>query len=178
MATITKDDLDGLVAGQTVASAFRDRVERHSDSIALRWRNQDGTWSEWTWSDYAEEATRVAAGLGALGLGRGQRIVLLMRNCPEFHVADTAAMLSGATPISIYNSSSPEQVQYLAGHSEASVAVVEDAGFLERLLKVRGELPHLRHLVVVRDPDGLAPSDVVRWADLRAARPVELDAAA
>ena len=52
---------------------------------------------------------------------------MLMRNRPEFHVADIAVLLLGATPISIYNSSSPEQIQYLAGHSRAEVAIVEDA---------------------------------------------------
>ena len=178
MASVTKEELDRLVEGQTVAGAFRDRVRQHSGAVALRWRDQDEGWSEWTWADYADQATRVAAGLGALGLGPGQRIVLLMRNCPEFHVADTAALLCGATPISIYNSSAPEQVEYLAGHSEASIAVVEDVGFLERVLKVRGQLPDLRHIIVVRDPDGLAPRDVTSWAALTAAQPVDLDAAA
>ena len=178
MATITKQELDRLVEGQTVASAFRDRMKQHPDAVALRWRNEDDTWSEWTWSDYADRATRVAAGLDALGLGRGQRVVLLLRNCPEFHVVDTAALLCGATPISIYNSSSPEQIEYLAGHSEASVAVVEDVAFLERLLKVRGELPKLRHVVILRDPDGLAPSDVIPWSELEGAQPADLDAAA
>ena len=178
MASVTKEELDRLVEGQTVAGAFRDRVKRNPGAVALRWRDQDEGWSEWTWADYADQATRVAAGLGALGLGPGQRIVLLMRNCPEFHVADTAALLCGATPISIYNSSAPEQVEYLAGHSEASIAVVEDVGFLERVLKVRGQLPDLRHIIVVRDPDGLAPRDVTSWAALTAAQPVDLDAAA
>ena len=65
----------------------------------------------------------------------------MLRNRPEFHVADMATVLLGATPVSIYNSSAPEQVQYLVGHSEATVAIVEDIGFLERFLKVRSELP-------------------------------------
>ena len=63
-----------------------------------------------------------------LGVGRGDRVVLMMRNRPEFHVADLAVMLLGATPISIYNSSAADQVQYLVGHCEASVAILEDEG--------------------------------------------------
>ena len=92
----------------------------------------------------------------------------MMRNRPEFHVADTAVLLLGATPISIYNSSEPEQVQYLAGHCDASVAIVEDIGYLERFLKVRSELPMLKHLAVIEDPHQLAPQDVLRWDALRA----------
>ena len=45
------------------------------------------------------------ASLRDLGVGRGDRVVLMMRNRPEFHVADVAVLLLGATPISIYNSS-------------------------------------------------------------------------
>ena len=51
----------------------------------------------------------------------------------------------------------PEQIAQLAGHSRSRIAVVEDIEFLERLLKVRDELPELRAIVIVDDPDRLAP---------------------
>jgi long-chain acyl-CoA synthetase len=98
----------------------------------------------------------------------------MMRNRPEFHVADTATLFLGATPISIYNSSAPEQVQYLVEHSGACAGIFEDAGYLERVLKVRSELPNLRELVVIDDPDGLAPRDVGQFAELCAAQPLDL----
>ena len=58
----------------------------------------------------------------------------MMRNRPDFHWFDAEVQFLRATPVSIYNSSSPEEIQYLAGHAEARVAIVEDAGFLERIL--------------------------------------------
>ena len=85
--------------------------------------------------------------LEKLGVGPGDRVVLMLRNIPAFHVLDLATVFCGATPISIYNSSSPEQIAYLAGHCEAKVGVVEDDGFHERFLKVRDELPDLREIV-------------------------------
>ena len=51
-----------------------------------------------------------------------------------------AALMCGATPISIYNSSSPDQVEYLVGHCGAKLAVVEDDGFLARFTPVRDQL--------------------------------------
>ena len=123
--------------------------------MALRWKDGEG-WGEWTWRDYADRASRVAGGLAALGVGRGDRVVLMMRNRPEFHVADLAALLLGATPISIYNSSAPEQVQYLAGHCHARIAIVEDDDYLARLTGVRDALPELADVVVLdgEPPDG------------------------
>ena len=86
----------------------------------------------------------------------------MMRNRPEFHWLDLAAQFLRATPVSIYNSSSPEEIQYLASHAEAEIAVVEDAGFLERILKVRDELPLLRRSSSsnppTRLPDGVPPA--------------------
>ena len=139
-------------------------------------RTGAGGFVEWTWNDYAARVARVAAALRDLGVGPGDRVVLMMRNRPEFHVADTAVLLLGATPISIYNSSAPEQVQYLVGHCEATVAIVEDIGFLERFLKVRGELPALRHLAIIDDPEHIAPDDIHRWDVLLGAAPLTIDA--
>jgi long-chain acyl-CoA synthetase len=155
-------------------------VSARPDAVALRWRpaGSDRATASLTWAEYAERAARVAAGLADLGVRPGQRVVLMMRNRPEFHYADMGVLLAGATPISIYNSSSPEQIEYLAGHSEASTAIVGDMGMLERFLKVRSELPDLQRLVVMDDPDGLAPSEVVPFADLLGAGPIDLEPAA
>ena len=75
------------------------------DQVALRAKSGDG-WRELTYGEYGDRACRLAAGLAGLGVRRGDRVVLMMRNRPEFHVADIAVVLLGATPISIYNSSS------------------------------------------------------------------------
>jgi long-chain acyl-CoA synthetase len=177
MANDLHDEIDRKVAGQTVPTQFAATVAQHASLTALRWRKADDSWGELTFGDYADQACRVAAGLGQLGVGAGDRVVLMMRNRPEFHIADMGAMLAGATPISIYNSSAPEQVEYLVGHCQAKVAVLEDIGFLERFLKVRSELPNLEHIVLLEDPDGLAPSDVQAWTSLLEASPVDFDAA-
>ena len=178
MTTVTKAELDEAVAGETVPTRFLRMVGQHGDRVALRWRNPDESWGELTWDDYAGQVARVAAGLRSLGVSRGDRVVLMMRNRPEFHVADLAALFCGATPISIYNSSAPEQVEYLTAHCGAKVAVVEDIGFLERFLKVRTELPALEHIVIIDDPDGLAGKDVLPYAQLAGADPVDLQEAA
>src|SRR5918999_5330320 len=150
--TATREEIDRASAGQTVPSRFLTTVAEHPEQVALRWKTADGGWGELTYAEYADLVARATSGLRELGVGRGDRVVLMMRNRPEFHVVDLAVAMLGATPISIYNSSSPEQVQYLTAHCEASVAVAEDLGFLERFLKVGSELPEVRQLVVIGDP--------------------------
>jgi long-subunit acyl-CoA synthetase (AMP-forming) len=168
-----------LDAGPTVADWLRRNIAESGDQVALRRMRPDGTGlEEWTWAEVGDRAARLATAFSRLGLGRGERMLLFLRNRPEFHVADLGALLAGGTPLSIYNSSAPEQVAQLAGHSRSRIAVVEDIEFLERLLKVRDELPELRAVVVVDDPDGLRPPDVHLFADLYAAEPVDLAGAA
>ena len=66
---------------------------------------------------------RLAAGLAALGVGRGDTVGFMLTNRPEFHLIDTAAMHLGATPFSIYNTSSPEQIEYLVADAGNRVIV-------------------------------------------------------
>ena len=174
VSDVTKEALDERVAGKTIPSMFLETARANPDLIALRRKVGDG-WMETTYREYEEQVARATTGLEQLGVAPGDRVVLMMRNRPEFHVFDVAALMCGATPISIYNSSSPDQVQYLAGHCKAKVAIVEDIGFLERFLKVRDELPDLETIVVLEDPDGLAPDDVVQAATVLGADPANLD---
>jgi long-chain acyl-CoA synthetase len=163
---VTSDEIMAKVEGQTIPTAFLATVEAHGDRTALRWRNDDDSWGEWTFREYADRVARAAAAYRELGVEPGQKVVLMLRNTPEFHILDVAAYFCGATPVSIYNSSSPEQVEYLVNHSEAVFGIAEDVGFLERFLKVRSELETLSKLAVVKDPDGLAPDDVLSYDTL------------
>ncbi|HEX2381376.1 MAG TPA: AMP-binding protein [Acidimicrobiales bacterium] len=166
MATTTAADIDRSVESTTIATAFLQTVAAHGDLVALRERGHDDEWLEWTFSEYAEHVAGAAAGLRALGVGPGDRVVLMMRNTVAFHMLDMAVVFCGATPISIYNSSSAEQVAYLTGHCGAKVGIVEDAGYLERFLKVQDELPSLERLAIVNDPDEVAGPEVWTFPQL------------
>ena len=143
------DNVTPVAAPDTIPGRFLPHRDRTRRDVALR---REGGRRRPRSSPSTTTPTRPPGsppGLRALGVGPGDRVVMLIGNRPEFHVADIAVLLLGATPISIYNSSSPEQIAYLAGHAEASVAIVEDATFLDRVLEVRADLPALRHLVAV-----------------------------
>jgi long-chain acyl-CoA synthetase len=167
-------EIAAAVAGLTPARQFVQLVADHADRIALRSPNGDG-WDEWTWTQHADRVARAAAGFQALGLERGDRIVLMMRNCAEFHVLDMAALLVGATPISVYNSSSPDQVAYLIQHCGARFAVAEDDGFAARFADARS-LPLLEQIGMVHPGPGDQPP--FTFESLLAHEPVDLAAAA
>jgi long-chain acyl-CoA synthetase len=163
---LSSDDIDDRAAGRTVLSYFGETVKEKADRVALKWRVGDA-WERLTWNAYAEQAQCVAGGLRAAGIGTGDRVVLMMHNRVEFHVADIGVLLAGATPISIYNSSSPEQIAYLVGHSKARLAIVEDGELLENFEAARHVLPRLERVLSLAGD----------WPALLDAAPVDLASA-
>ncbi|TVR26407.1 MAG: long-chain fatty acid--CoA ligase [Ilumatobacter sp.] len=153
-------DIDAAVSGSTAPRLFLELTDADPSTPALHSMKGDDDWNAWTLGEMRSMVARAAVGLTEAGVKPGQRILLMMRNRPDFHWYDVAAQFIRATPVSIYNSSSPEEIQYLAEHAEAEVAIVEDAGFLERLLKVRGDLPALRRIFVIEPPEGNLPEGV------------------
>jgi long-chain acyl-CoA synthetase len=160
------------VGEQTVASTFVGAVTDHGDRTALRWRDGEG-WASLTYAEYGDLVVRAAAGMKARGVAPGDRGVLMLRNTPEFHVLDLAAVLCGATPVSIYNSSSADQVAFLAGHCKARFAFVEDDRFTGLFQSARASLPDLRAVAAV-----LGERADVGYDELLDAEPVDLDTAA
>lgn len=134
----------------SVPGAFQFTANRVGDREALR--TLDGSVSI-SWSEYADRVRNAAAGLAALGLEKGDTIALMLSNRPEFHVADAAAMHLGATPFSIYNTYTPDQIAFLVEDAAPKIAVTEQA-FLERLLEVSKRDNALEMIIVV---DGDAP---------------------
>ena len=98
------------VGAATIAEAFRITVEDRPDRVAVRTLDDEVSL---TWSELRDRVGRARRRPRALGVRRGDTVALMLGNRPEFHVADLAAMTLGATPFSIYLTSSPEQVAYV-----------------------------------------------------------------
>jgi len=152
------DQPAGLRA-KTACEAFQATAEAHPDRTAIRTRADEFSC---TWGEYAERVRSIAAGLAALGVDRGDTVALMLTNRPEFHFADAAAMHLGASPFSIYNTYTPEQIAHLLTDAESSVVITERA-FGERILAVREKVESVKQVVIV---DGDAPEGTISLDDL------------
>jgi long-chain acyl-CoA synthetase len=169
----TSQELHDRIVGQNLAKRFLTNLDANADVEVVRWKDADGAWHGWTMTELADVTARLATGLAGLGVGKGDTVVLMLRNRPEFHALDLAVLFLGATPVSIYNSTAPEQIDYLVNDCKAKVAVVEDDAFLERFLKVRESLTTLETIVLV-EPSETAGDAVVPYAELAASDPADL----
>ena len=161
MTSNSIEELTASVRGLTAPKQFLDLVREHGDQTALRTMDAPGAaWRELTYAELAERVGQAAAGLRAAGVQPGDRVLLMMRNRPEFHWLDIAAQFLRATSVSIYNSSSAEEIAYLAGHAEARLAIVEGGPFLQRVLRAAPNVRVLDAVYVVGDPGEVTTGDV------------------
>jgi long-chain acyl-CoA synthetase len=167
-------EIDAEVAGGTLPGAFAATVARLGDAEALKWRTGDG-WQALTWRQYREAVAEVSLGLRSLGFGPGQFLVIWSRNRPEPLIADLAALHARGCPVSLYNTLAPDQAAYIANHCEATLAVVEDRGFLARLEAVRDRLPSLRRIVLLEGEPGPGEDWLTTWEAVRAAGRAEAE---
>ncbi|TSE01674.1 long-chain fatty acid--CoA ligase [Skermania sp. ID1734] len=124
---------------RTLVEAFQETARLRPDAVALR---TPGDVETVTWGEYANRVRAIAAGLARLGVGRGDTVGIMLRNRPEFHLVDTAVLHLGATPFSIYNTSSPEQISYVFGNAGNRVVVTEQL-FLPQIQAATSEVEHV-----------------------------------
>jgi long-chain acyl-CoA synthetase len=164
---VTAEQVSSAVGAWTVPRLLRRNAAVHGDRPALT--GADGYTR--TWRELAEEVLAVAGGLSALGLRRGDRILIDMASRPEHWVVDFAAVQLGAIPCTTYATLSPEQIRQVARHSAATVVVLQGAAELARWGPALADLPSLRGVVVVEDgdTDGEVGGAHTRYGDLVAA---------
>ncbi|MFI5004300.1 MAG: AMP-dependent synthetase/ligase [Solirubrobacterales bacterium] len=139
----------GAAHATTMVEAFETTCAALGDRIAIRTKDDEQTL---TWAQWHRRARDLAGGLHRLGLERGETLAIMLSNRPEFHVVDVAAVMLGAVPFSIYQTYTPDQIEFLLTDAAARIAVVERQ-YLDRLLEVRENLPQLERVIVVDHPD-------------------------
>ena len=172
----TSADLHERIVGQNLPKRFLANVERNGGVEVLNWKNSAGDWESKTLTAMAADTARLTTALQDLGVGAGDTVVMMIRNRQEFHALDMAILFCGATPVSIYNSSAPDQIQYLINDCGAKVAILEDADFLARFDAVREKIPTIKHTVLI-EAEGAA-DDIIRYSDMLAFEPADLAAEA
>jgi long-subunit acyl-CoA synthetase (AMP-forming) len=140
----------GELPAPNLVKAFYASVEKLGDDAAIR--TEDDSYSI-SWNELRERVHRIAGGLAKLGVSKGDTVALLLNNRPEFIPCDLAAVSLGGIPFSIYQTSSPEQIQYVVSDAGSKVAIVESM-FLEQFDTARENLPALERVIVVDGEGG------------------------
>ncbi|XP_036771952.2 long-chain-fatty-acid--CoA ligase ACSBG1 isoform X3 [Manis pentadactyla] len=135
----------------TVHRMFCETLDKYGDLSALGFKRQ-GSWEHISYSQYYQLSRKAAKGFLKLGLERTHSVAILGFNSPEWFFSAVGTVFAGGTVTGIYTTSSPEACQYIAHDSHADIIVVDTQEQLGKILKIWKNLPHLKAVVVYREP--------------------------
>ena len=129
------------------------QAEARADKPALR-EKEWGVWQPVTWRGSLRNTAEFACGLHALGLGKGDIVILIGDNRPEWIWAELAIQGLGGMALGLYQDSPAEEIEYIFALSECRLVVAEDQEQVDKILSFRDRLPHLKY-IVYHDAKGL-----------------------
>ncbi len=135
----------------TLAGALM-RATDEREGVAVRFKDH-GRWVDVGYGELRQVSRDIGKGLMALGVEAGDRVAILSNTRPEWTYADVGAIWAGAVVAPIYQTNSPQECRYVLEHSGARLVFCEDREQLDKLAKIRGDLPELEHVVSFQDAD-------------------------
>ena len=143
----------------------RDTIPQIIKSNYARWSNLPamsmkmfGIWKTYSWQDYYTNVKNFSLGLISLGLEKGDVVCIIGDNEPQWFWGEFAAQAAGAIATGIFVDSIPSEVKYIAEHSDAKFAIVNDQEQTDKFLEIKNEMPRLKK-VIYWDPKGLRNYD-------------------
>jgi len=133
-----------------VVVALIENARRHPERAALAYREGD-EFVDVSTADFVATVRGLAKGLIGLGVRPGDRVCIFMPSRIEFTYLDYAIWFAGATTVTVYETSSPDQIEWIVGNSGAVALVTSTSELARRYHGVADRLPECRHVYVVDD---------------------------
>jgi len=125
----------------TLHGLFLARVKRTPDAIAYRYFDvSKNIWQSFTWSQMREYIARWQLALLGVGLVSGDRVAVMLRNCPQWVMFDQAAMSLGLVVVPLYTVDRPDNVAYIVNDASAKVLLFETKDQWTALREVREKM--------------------------------------
>ncbi len=141
----------------TIPKLIKRNCEKWGRRTAMSMKNF-GIWQKYSWQDYYEKVKYFSLGLVSLGLEQGDVVCIIGDNEPEWFWGEFATQAAGGIATGIFVDSIPSEVKYIAEHSDAKFAVINDQEQADKFLEIKDELPLLKK-VIYWDPKGLRNYD-------------------
>ncbi|MCK9264333.1 MAG: AMP-binding protein, partial [Deltaproteobacteria bacterium] len=148
----------------SVGAIFQNRVQELGDQACVAYKNAQGVYTDISWRRMDEMVRKVGCYLLSKGIKPGDKVALFSPNRYEWWVVDLAILSVGAVNVPIYATNSAQEARYIIINSDAVMCFAGEREHLDKVLKVRGETPELREVVIFDDLE----SPVEGVLDLRA----------
>ncbi len=131
------------------------QLKHMSQPVCLA-HKKDGKWIKYSTQEMVDNTNKVSKGLLALGVKPGDKIGLISTsNRPEWNFLDMGMQQIGAVNVPIYPTISPKEYSYIFNDAEIKYVFLSDAGLLDKVEQIKGEVPSLQGIYSFDDIDGL-----------------------
>ena len=152
MATAHNDDVISPQQAVTLHGLFLERVRRSPDRAAYRYFDKaTEQWASFTWSEMRDQVARWQAALIREGLAKGDRVALMLRNCPQWVMFDQAAMSLGLVTVPLYTVDRADNIAYIVNDSQAKVLLFETENQWRELSGVLGQMGCVQRFIALDD---------------------------
>ncbi|MDO8414001.1 MAG: long-chain fatty acid--CoA ligase [Gallionellaceae bacterium] len=132
----------------TLHGLFVERVKRTPHTIAYRYFDmQKNEWLSLTWAQMRDQVARWQAALLQEGLTPGDRVGIMLRNCPQWVMFDQAALSLGLVVVPLYTVDRPDSVAYILNDAGVKILLFENAEQWEDLRSVTGQMNSVQRLI-------------------------------
>jgi long-chain acyl-CoA synthetase len=163
-----------------LVTMFFTRAREKGDAPFL-WSKQSGAWRSTSWREAAEQVTRLAAALKRLGLRRGDHVMLVSENRPEWLISDLATMAAGCVTVPTYTTNTERDHQHILDDSAARAVIVSTQKLARVLLPATVRTSTCEHVLTIEPLDAGQQTGNVQvhdWSALIAAETADVDACA
>lgn len=158
------DDFDHI---PNLVTMFIERVKVRGDAPFL-WSKESGDWQSQSWNEVARQVAGLAKSLRELGLEKGDRVMLVSENRPEWCIADLAIMAAGCVTVPTYTTNTERDHQHILDNSEARAIIVSTAKLAKTLMPAAIRSAQAE-FVIGMEPLAVAQKsqlEIHNWADM------------
>ena len=141
----------------TLGGLLRERTRRTPDNIAYRYFNRETkSWEEITWQQTANRVAQIQAALAGDGLQPGDRVAIMLRNCPEWVQFEQAALGLGLIVVPLYTNDRVDNIAYVLQDAGIKVLLLEGQQDLNSLSSISSQIGGLVRVLTLESCNNTA----------------------
>lgn len=140
---------------KTLDGLFAERVRRSPRKVAYRYFNPiDEQWCSHTWEQMDQFIARWQAAIENELLEPGDRVAVMMRNCPEWVMFEQAALGLGLVVIPLYTDDRVENAAYIINDASVKLLLLDSMHQWQQFAAIEDQVSSLQRIVILRASDG------------------------
>ena len=121
----------------------------HNPQRPYLFQKEKGEWKEYTYQFLLEEIGKMAAFFIEHGLVKGDRVAIMLENCPEYYIIDQALQKLGLVNVSIYPTLTPDETKFIINDSGSRLVFVGNPFLLKKVQKVEDQCTSIEKIIFV-----------------------------